>query len=422
MLTSRHFERMISLQYDVLVIGGGPAGMMAAGTAASMGKRTILIEKNEKLGKKLFITGKGRCNVTNSADFDEFMKNIPENCKFFYSSYKNFSNNDLIELLGVFGLKTKVERGGRVFPVSDKSSDVIKTLEKYLNENKVEIKLNSKLMSIRQENDTVKGALLYDGQIIECSSVIVCTGGVSYPQTGSTGDGYSIARKAGHSIKELMPSLVPLVAKDQFIKDLQGLSLKNVSIKAIADGKQVYEDFGEMLFTHYGLSGPVILSASFYVSDYLRKNKEIKISIDLKPALSEEELDKRIIRDFEKNINKQFKNSLDELLPQKLIPVIIVLSGIEESKEVHQITKNERRDLVKLLKGFIVTITGTRPIEEAIITSGGINLKEINPKTMESKLVKGLYFAGEVIDLDAFTGGFNLQIAFSTGYAAGLNA
>lgn len=413
---------MIYLKYDVVVLGGGPAGMIAAGTAASMGRKTILIEKNDKLGKKLFITGKGRCNVTNAADFDEFMKNIPKNSKFFYSSFNNFSNNDLIELLESLGLKTKVERGGRVFPLSDKSSDVIKALEKYMQKYNVEVKLNSKLLNIKQEDGAVKGVLLDNGQFVECSSVILCTGGVSYPQTGSTGDGYEIAKRAGHSVSELLPSLIPLVSKDAFIKDLQGLSLKNVAIKAIADGKPVYEDFGEMLFTHYGLSGPIILSASFYVSDYLRKKRDIKISIDLKPALSEEELDKRLIRDFEKNINKQFKNSLDELLPQKLIPVIIALSGIDEAKEIHQITKQERKAFVKLLKDFTVTITGTRPIDEAIVTSGGINLKEINPKSMESKLVKGLYFAGEVIDLDAFTGGFNLQIAFSTGYAAGLNA
>jgi len=410
------------LKYDVVVLGGGPAGMMAAGTAASIGKRTLLVEKNEKLGKKLFITGKGRCNVTNFADFDEFMKNIPKNPKFFYSSFNNFSNYDLIELLKSLGLKTKVERGGRVFPETDKSSDVIKALERHLSKHNVEVKLKSKLLNIRQEDGAISGVLLDSGQIVECSSVIICTGGISYPQTGSTGDGYEIAKRAGHSICELMPSLVPLLTKEAFIKDLQGLSLKNVSIKASADGKLVYEDFGEMLFTHYGLSGPIILSASFYVSEYLRKKKGIKIDIDLKPALSEEELDKRIIRDFEKNTNKQFKNSLDELLPKKLIPVIIALSGIDESKEVHQISKLERKVLVKLLKGFNVTISGTRPIEEAIVTSGGINLKEINPKTMESKLVKGLYFAGEVIDLDAFTGGFNLQIAFSTGYAAGLNA
>lgn len=413
---------MISLKYDVVVVGGGPAGMMAAGTAASIGKKTMLVEKNEKLGKKLFITGKGRCNVTNSADFDEFMKNIPKNSKFFYSSFKNFSNNDLVELLNSLGLKTKVERGGRIFPQSDKSSDVLKALERYLRKYNAEVKLNSKLLNIRQQDGAVSGVLLDSGQVVECSSVIICTGGLSYPQTGSTGDGYEIAKRAGHSIKELMPSLVPLIAKEAFIKDLQGLSLKNVSIKANADGKKIYEDFGEMLFTHYGLSGPIILSASFFISDYFQKNKEIKIEIDLKPALSEEELDKRIIRDFEKNTNKQFKNSLDELLPQKLIPVIIALSGIDESKEVHQITKPERKALVKLLKGFTVAIEGTRPIEEAIVTSGGINLKEINPKTMESKLLRGLYFAGEVIDLDAFTGGFNLQIAFSTGYAAGFNA
>lgn len=413
---------MIGLKYDVVVLGGGPAGMIAAGTAASMGRRTLLVEKNEKLGKKLFITGKGRCNVTNTADFDEFMKNIPKNSKFFYSAFNGFSNNDLIGLLEALGLKTKVERGGRVFPESDKSSDVIKALERYMNKYKVDVKLNSKVLNIRQEDGTVNGVLLDNGEFIGCTSVILCTGGVSYPQTGSAGEGYEIAKKAGHSINELMPSLVPLVVKEPFIKELQGLSLKNVSVKAMADGKQVYEDFGEMLFTHYGLSGPIILSSSFYVSDHLRKKKEIKIGIDLKPALSEEELDKRIIRDFEKNTNRQFKNSLDELLPQKLIPVIISLSGIDDSKEVHQITKAERKALVKLLKDFSLTVSGTRPIAEAIVTSGGINLKEINPKTMESKLIKGLYFAGEIIDLDAFTGGFNLQIAFSTGYAAGMNA
>ncbi|HYE83810.1 MAG TPA: NAD(P)/FAD-dependent oxidoreductase [Clostridia bacterium] len=410
------------MKYDVAVLGGGPAGMIAAGTAASMGRKTILIEKNEKLGKKLFITGKGRCNVTNTADFDEFMKNLPRNSKFFYSSFNNFSNNDLVALLEALGLRTKVERGGRVFPESDKSSDVIKAFERYLNKYKVDIKLNKKVLNIKQEAGAVNGVLLDNGEYIECSSVILCTGGVSYPQTGSTGDGYEIARRAGHSISELKPSLVPLIAKEAFIKELQGLSLKNVSIKAIAEGKQVYEDFGEMLFTHYGLSGPIILSASFFVSDYLQKKRDIRICIDLKPALSEEELDKRIIRDFEKNTNKQFKNSLDELLPQKLIPVIVALSGIDEYKEVHQITKVERKNFVKLLKGLTVTIAGTRPIEEAIVTSGGINLKEINPKTMESKLIKGLYFAGEIVDLDAFTGGFNLQIAFSTGYAAGMNA
>lgn len=410
------------MKYDVAVIGGGPAGMLAAGTAASMGRRTILIEKNEKLGKKLFITGKGRCNVTNAADFDEFMKNIPRNSKFFYSSFNSFSNNDLVQLLEQLGLRTKVERGGRVFPQSDKSSDVIKALDKYLKMYKVEVLLNTRVKSVQQSEGAVSGVKLENGQVLDCSSVILCTGGVSYPQTGSTGDGYDMAQKAGHTVNTLLPSLVPLVAKDAFIKDLQGLSLKNVKITALADGKQVYEDFGEMLFTHYGLSGPVILSASFYVSDYLKKKSAIAVKIDLKPALTEEELDKRIIRDFEKNTNKQFKNALDELLPQKLIPVVIALAGIDEAKEVHQITKEERKGLVRLLKGLTINVEGTRPIEEAIVTSGGINLKEINPKTMESKLLKGLYFAGEVIDLDAFTGGFNLQIAFSTGYTAGMNA
>lgn len=410
------------MKYDVIVIGGGPAGMIAAGTSASKGKKTILIEKNEKLGKKLYITGKGRCNITNTADSDEFMKNIPRNSKFLISSFNSFSNNDLITLLESLGLKTKVERGGRVFPASDKSSDVIQALERYLKKNKVDIKLNSKFSGIRQEDGAVTGALLDNGQVIEGSSLIICTGGLSYPKTGSTGDGYKIAEKAGHNIIEPKPSLVPLVSDEAFIKDLQGLSLKNISIRAYGDGKVLYEDFGEMLFTHYGLSGPIILSASFFISEYIRKMKKVCISIDLKPALSEDELDKRIIRDFEKNNNKQFKNSLDQLLPQKLIPIIVSLSGIDESKEVHQITKLERKSLIMLLKGFTVSVSDTRPIEEAIVTSGGINLKEINPKTMESKLLKGLYFAGEIIDLDAYTGGFNLQIAFTTGYAAGFYA
>lgn len=410
------------MKYDVVIVGGGPAGMIAGGTAGSRGRKTLLLEKNEKLGKKLFITGKGRCNITNSAGFDEFMMNLPKNSKFFYSAFSNFSNYDLIALLNSLGLKTKVERGGRVFPDSDKSSDVIKTLNKYLIKNGVDVKLGSEVSDILCNSDSVTGVKLSDGSIVHCSSVIICTGGLSYPQTGSTGKGYELAKKAGHTVTPLHASLVPLIAKEEYIKELQGLSLKNVEIKAIVDGKTIYTDFGEMLFTHYGLSGPIILSASFYVSNYIRKLHEVKINIDLKPALNVEELDRRILRDFEKSINKQFKNSLDELLPKKLIPVIVRLSGIDETKETHQITKIERKNLVKLLKGLSCTIVDTRPIEEAIVTSGGINLKEINPKTMESKLVKGLYFAGELLDLDAFTGGFNLQIAFSTGYAAGLNA
>lgn len=410
------------MKYDVVIVGGGPAGMMAAGTAGSRGRKTLLLEKNEKLGKKLFITGKGRCNITNSAGFDEFMMNIPKNSKFFYSAFSNFSNYDLIALLNSLGLKTKVERGGRVFPDSDKSSDVIKTLNKYLTKNGVDVRLGAEVSDILYNSESISGVKLTDGSTIHCSSVVICTGGLSYPQTGSTGKGYELAKKAGHTVTPLHGSLVPLIAKEEYIKELQGLSLKNVEIKATVEGKTIYTDFGEMLFTHYGLSGPIILSASFYVADYIRKSHEVKISIDLKPALKVEELDRRILRDFEKSMNKQFKNSLNELLPKKLIPVIIRLSGIDETKETHQITKIERRNLAELLKGLSCTIVDTRPIEEAIVTSGGINLKEINPKTMESKLIKGLYIAGELLDLDAFTGGFNLQIAFSTGYAAGMNA
>ena len=410
------------MQYDVVVIGGGPAGILAAGAAGARGRKTLLIEKNEKLGKKLFITGKGRCNVTNAADMDEFMSNIPKNAKFLYSAFRALSNNDLIDILHAMGLKTKVERGGRVFPESDKSSDVLKALQKYLDKNNVDIMLHTTVKEIKAADDIINQVLLEDGSTINCESVIVCTGGLSYPQTGSTGDGLTFAKAVGHTVTDLFPSLIPLVVKEDYIKELQGLSLKNVAIKVIVDQKAIYDDFGEMLFTHYGLSGPIVLSASFYISDHLRKRKDIKLAIDLKPALSEEDLDKRVLKDFNEKLNKQFKNSLDALLPQKLIPIIIKLSKIDENKEVNQISKEERKQLVSLLKHLEFTITGTRPIAEAIVTSGGVSLKEINPKTMESKLIKGLYFAGEVMDLDAFTGGYNLQIAFSTGYAAGSDA
>lgn len=410
------------MQYDVIVIGGGPAGILAAGAAGARGRKVLLIEKNEKLGKKLFITGKGRCNITNSAEMDEFMSYIPKNSKFLYSAFRGLTNNDLISLLNEMGLKTKVERGGRVFPESDKSSDVLKALLKYLDKNSVEVMLNTEVKKIEVKDGRIDKVTLADGRSLACESVIVCTGGISYPQTGSTGAGHSFAKEAGHTITDLFPSLIPLVVKEDYIKELQGLSLKNVTIKVLVDNKEIYSDFGEMLFTHYGLSGPIILTASFYISEHLRKNKDIRVLIDLKPALSEEDLDKRVIRDFQENINKNFKNSLDALLPQKLIPVLIKLSKIDENKEVNQISKEERIRFVKLLKGMEFNIIGTRPIAEAIVTSGGVSLKEINPKTMESKLVQGLYFAGEVMDLDAFTGGFNLQIAFSTGYAAGSNA
>jgi predicted Rossmann fold flavoprotein len=410
------------MQYDVVVIGGGPAGILAAGAAGARGRKTLLIEKNEKIGKKLFITGKGRCNVTNAADMDEFMSNIPKNAKFLYSAFRALSNNDLIDMLHDMGLKTKVERGGRVFPESDKSSDVLKALQKYLDKNNVDVMLHTSVREIKAADDKINRVLLEDGREISCESVIVCTGGLSYPQTGSTGDGLAFAKAVGHTVTDLFPSLIPLVVKEDYIKDLQGLSLKNVAIKVLIDQKTIYNDFGEMLFTHYGLSGPIILSASFYISDHLRKKKDIKLAIDLKPALSEEDLDKRVLKDFNEKLNKQFKNSLDALLPQKLIPVIIKLSKIDENKEVNQISKEERKQLVSLLKHLEFTITGTRPIAEAIVTSGGVSIKEINPKTMESKLISGLYFAGEVMDLDAFTGGYNLQIAFSTGYAAGSDA
>lgn len=410
------------MHYDVIVIGGGPAGIMAAGAAGARGRKVLLVEKNEKLGKKLFITGKGRCNITNAAEMDEFMSYIPKNSKFLYSAFRGLSNTDIISLLNELGLRTKVERGGRVFPESDKSSDVLKALLKYLDKNNVEIMLNTAVKKVETKDNRIDSVVLADGRSLSCDSVVICTGGISYPQTGSTGEGHKFAEAAGHTITELFPSLIPLIVKEDYIKELQGLSLKNVAIKVLVDNKAIYNDFGEMLFTHYGLTGPIILSASFYISEHLRKHQNIKVFIDLKPALAEEELDKRIIKDFQENINKSFKNSLNALLPQKLIPVIIKLSKIDENKEVNQISKEERKQLVSLLKNMEFNIAGTRPIAEAIVTSGGISLKEINPKTMESKLVEGLYFAGEVMDLDAFTGGFNLQIAFSTGYAAGSNA
>jgi len=409
-------------KYDVVVIGGGPAGMIAAGTAAELGKKVLLLEKNEKLGKKLFITGKGRCNITNSAEREEFFSNITRNPKFFLGSFSRFSNQDLVDFFEDLGLRTKIERGNRVFPESNKSSDVIKALTKFLEKNSVTVKLNSAVKNILSEENKITGVLLEDGQSVECDSVILSTGGISYPQTGSTGDGYVFGKKQGHHIIEPTPSLVPLLTAGGTAQELQGLSLKNVGVTVKVDEKKVFDDFGEMLFTHFGLTGPIILSSSFYVVPYLKKNKKIVVSIDLKPALDEEALDKRLLRDFEKNANKQFKNAVDELFPGKLVPVMVKLSGINPEKQVNVITKEERKRLVKLIKNFDFTIIGTRPISEAIVTSGGIDVKEINPKTLESKLVKGLYFAGEVIDLDAFTGGFNLQIAFSTGRMAGFNA
>lgn len=404
----------------VIVIGAGAAGLMAAGIAAKRGKEVLLLEKNDRVGKKLLISGKGRCNITNNTDIEGLIQNIPGNGNFLYSSFYTFSNEDLMEMLKNEGLEMKVERGGRVFPVTDKAVDVVKILERFVAKNGAEIHLKAAVESIEADNGEVKGVKLKDGRRIEASSVVLATGGMSYPGTGSTGDGYAMAKRLGHTITPLKPSLVPLIAAEDWVKELQGLSLKNISITVVdKKGKEIYDDFGEMLFTHFGVSGPVVLSLSRHILDYDYKN--VKLLIDLKPALSESVLDGRIQRDFEKFSRKQFKNSLDELLPKKMIPVIIKLSQIPPEKPVNQITKAERSALVKLLKGLPVEITGARPISEAIVTAGGVCTDEINPSTMESKIVKGLYLAGEVIDVDGYTGGFNLTIAFSTGYTAGMN-
>lgn len=412
----------------VIVIGGGPAGMMAAITAAERGNDVTIIEKMPSFGKKLLITGKGRCNITSSLYMSEFIKNTPGNGTFLYSAFQNYTNTDIIEFLRKQGLEVKEERGNRVFPVTDKSIDVLNCFINRIKELNIKYKLHTKVEKILIKNYEILGVRT-DKEIIQTDKVILATGGKSYPLTGSTGDGYKIASELGHTIMPIKPSLVPLeVYEKEECKSLQGLSLRNIGIKFIdtTKNKVIYEDFGEMIFTHFGISGPIILSGSAHLVRYkeierLLENNQIKVSIDLKPALSEEQLDDRILRDFKEFKNKQFKHSLDKLLPQKMIPQIIKLSGIFENKKVNEITKEERRKIIKLLKNFDITIKGFRPVEEAIITSGGINIKEINPKTMESKLIKGLYFAGEIIDVDSYTGGFNLQIAYSTGYTAGMH-
>ena len=410
----------------ILVVGGGPAGMMAAINASQNGNKVILIEKMQSLGRKLLITGKGRCNITSSLDMDEFIKNIPGNGMFLYSAFKNYTNKDIIEFLKTEGLEVKEERGNRIFPVTDKSKDVLECFIKKLKKLNVEIRYNTKVEEIIVQNGNVIGVKT-DKEIIKADKVILATGGASYPLTGSTGDGYNILKQLGHNLIPIKPSLVPLEAFEKdMCRKLQGLSLRNVAIKLLdkEKNKLLYEDFGEMLFTHFGVSGPIILSSSAHLvrtknieEKFL--NKKVSLAIDLKPALNEEKLNERILRDFEKKKKKNFKNSLEKLLPQKLIPVIIEKSGINENKKVNEIKKEERKNLIKLLKSFELNIKSFRPIEEAIITSGGIDVKEINPKTMESKLIKGLYFAGEIIDVDAYTGGFNLQIAYSTGFTAG---
>lgn len=409
----------------VLIIGGGAAGMMAAAFAAKNGNRVEVFEKNEKLGKKLFITGKGRCNITNAADLEDFFSAVTSNPKFLYSAFYSFTNEQVISFFEELGVKTKVERGGRVFPVSDHSSDVIQALKSEMERLGVKINLNAEVKELITEKsstgETVNGIRLVSGKKISGDAVIVATGGISYPSTGSTGDGYRFARRCGHKVSELSPSLVPMEVKEWYAGELMGLSLRNIEIRITDGKKKLYQEFGEMLFTHYGVTGPVILSASSVVGKKL-KDTELTLHIDLKPALTEEQLDKRVLREFETNHNRQFKNAVDSLFPSKLRPVIVELSGIPEEKKVHEITKEERLRFVRLIKDFTMTLTGLRSYNEAIITKGGVSVKEIDPGTMESKLVKGLYFAGEVLDLDAVTGGYNLQIAWSTGYLAGMNA
>ena len=420
----------------VVVIGGGPAGMMAAITSAKQGNNVILLEKMKTCGRKLLITGKGRCNITSSLPMDKFIENIPENGKFLYSAFKNFTNQDIIMMLKNNNVLVKEERGNRIFPVSDKSMDVLKAFENEMKKNNVKIYTETEVEEIQTENGSVCKVIYINKnshkEEISADKVILATGGKSYPLTGSTGDGYKIAKKLGHNVTKINGSLVPLISKNadlQLCQEMQGLSLRNISMKIVdtEKNKKIYEDFGELLFTHFGISGPTVLSSSAHILRYknveelLQKGK-IKLQIDLKPALNEEKLNLRLLLDFEKFKNKQIINSLYELLPRKIIEPVIRKAKIKNEKRINEITKKEREDLVHVIKCFEITISGFRPIDEAIITRGGINIKEINPKTMESKLVKGLYFAGEIIDVDAYTGGFNLQIAYSTGYTAGLNS
>lgn len=424
----------------VIVIGGGPAGMFAAYFAAKNGHKVILLEQNEKLGKKLYITGKGRCNITNASDMEDLFANVCSNEKFLYSAFYSYTNDQVVEFFENYGLRTKVERGNRVFPVSDHSSDVIATLTRALKDVGVEVKLYTKVTKLITETyydekgetvvadkksgtmkQVITGVVLEDKTMIYADNVVLATGGISYPSTGATGDGYRFAEGLNHKIVEPTPSLVPFEIQENWVTEMQGLALKNVAVTIEREGKKIYTDFGEMLFTHFGVSGPMILSASASIKPAFFRDfeHEMTLKIDLKPALDRDQLDKRILKDFEKAKNKQYKNSIQKLLPSKMIPIIIKLSGIDPDKQVNEITKEERGRLVDLLKGLPMTIIGLRGWNEAIITKGGVSVKQVNPSTMESKLVKGLYFAGELLDLDAMTGGYNLQIAWSTGYLAG---
>ena len=420
----------------VVVIGGGPAGMMAALAAAESGHEVVLLEKNEKLGKKLYITGKGRCNITNSGDMENLFANVMTNAKFLYSAFYAYDNQMLMDFFKQEGLAIKIERGNRVFPVSDHSSDVINTLQRALKKAGVEVWIHTEAGNLlfedrenfneldkKEPHQIISGVQLKRGLVngektVIADAVIVATGGFSYQTTGSTGDGYRFARDMGHKVTEIHPSLVPFNTKEEYVKEMQGLALKNVTVRIYDGKKKLYEEFGEMLFTHFGVSGPLLLSASAMLAPKYT-SKELKMEIDLKPALEEEQLDKRILKDFEESKNKQFKNSVGKLFPSKMIPVILQLSGIDPDKKVNEITKEERAAFVKLIKAFPVTLNGLRDFNEAIITKGGVKVNEVNPSTMESKIVKNLYFCGEVLDLDALTGGYNLQIAWSTGHLAG---
>ena len=404
----------------VLVAGGGAAGMMAAIMAARNGQEVHLYEKNDRLGKKLFITGKGRCNVTNAGDMENLFDSVRTNSKFLYSAFYSFSNEQVMELFEQLGVRLKVERGNRVFPVSDHSSDIVRALQKELNRLGVCVNLNSEISNIYANEAGFDSIQLKNDERIKGDALILATGGVSYPLTGSTGEGLQMAEKLGHKIVELTPSLIPMITKEDWVKEVQGLALKNVTVTIKQGKKQLYSDFGEMLFTHFGISGPLILSGSSYVTGAIKKGP-LEVYIDLKPALTEEQLDARLLREFDEAKNKQFKNVLNGLFPQKLIPIMISLSGITPEKKVNEITKEERNHFGKVIKNLPLTVTAFRGIEEAIITKGGVSVKEINPSTMECKNHPGIYFVGEVLDLDAKTGGFNLQIAWSTGYLAGIS-
>lgn len=403
----------------VVIIGGGASGLMAGAESAKLGNDVTIIEKMPRPARKVLISGKGRCNVTNACfELDELISNVPKNPRFLYSAFSNFMPYDTIAFLQDMGVETKIERGNRVFPVSDKAVDIVDALVKNAKMNGAKI-INETVKGFDFDGKRINGVILQNDEVIECDSVAICTGGESYPATGSTGDGYILARSVGHTVTKITPALVPLVCSNNFIPKLQGLSLKNISVKLFKNEKVIYDDFGEMLFTHFGVSGPVILSASSHIRDI--KDGKYKIILDLKPALDEKTLDKRILRDFSSEGNKDFINSLSALLPKKIIPVIVNLSGVEPSRKVNSVTKEERKNLVHLIKNFEINISDFYSIDAAIVTSGGVDVKEIDPKTMKSKIVENLYFAGEVIDVDAYTGGFNLQIAFSTGVLCGQN-